>query len=89
MPNQSLNLGRRALITGAAVTTAAAIARAQTQSAPAPPETKLQNIPLTASNTITAERRDDIVLIGPNRPFIQNRLDPPSRARLSEVFQGR
>lgn len=42
-----------------------------------------------ASNTITAERRDDIVLIGLNRPFIQNRLDPPSRARLSEVFQGR
>ena len=86
MPNPSLNFGRRALITGAAATAATAVARAQIQTAAAPPETRLENIPLTASNTITAERRDDIFLIGLNRPFIQNRLDPPSRARLSEVF---
>jgi len=32
------------------------------------------------------ERRGDIALIGLNRPFIQNRLDPPARTRLAEIF---
>lgn len=85
MANESVNVGRRTLITGAAVTAVAAITNAQTQTPPASePQTRLDDIPLSAS--ITAERRDDIVLIGLNRPFIQNRLDPPTRARLGEVF---
>jgi enoyl-CoA hydratase/carnithine racemase len=32
------------------------------------------------------KRGDDIALVGLNRPFIQNRLDPPTRVRLAEVF---
>lgn len=87
MAKQSLDAGRRALITGAAATALAAVteARAQTQPA-AEPQTSLADIPPSATATITAERRGDIVLIGLNRPFIQNRLDPPSRTRLGEVF---
>ena len=79
---------RRTLIAGAAATAVAAVARAQQAPQPAEPATTLADVPLNASNTITVERRDDIVLIGLNRPFIQNRLDPPTRARLAEtIFQ--
>jgi enoyl-CoA hydratase/carnithine racemase len=88
MPNESVNIGRRTLITGAAVAAAAAVTQAQSQpqTPPAEIETKLVDIPLSQTTTITAQRREDIVLIGLNRPFIQNRLDPPTRTRLAEVF---
>jgi enoyl-CoA hydratase len=88
MPNESVNIGRRTLITGAAAAAAAAVTQAQSQSQtpPADIETKLADIQLGPTTTITAQRRDDIVIIGLNRPFIQNRLDPPSRTRLAEVF---
>jgi enoyl-CoA hydratase/carnithine racemase len=86
MRNEPVNVGRRALIAGAAVTAVTAVARAQSQTPPAEPQTRLGDVPFTSTATITVERRDDIVLIGLNRPFIQNRLDPPTRARLSEVF---
>ena len=85
MSNTLPKVGRRALLTGAALTAAAAVARAQSQ-APAPPVTSLADEPLSASTTITVERRGQIVLIGLNRPFIQNRLDPPTRLRLAETF---
>jgi len=49
-------------------------------------QTHLENVPRSDANTITVERRDDIVLVGLNRPFIQNRLDPPTRVRLAEVL---
>ena len=83
--------GRRALFTGAAASAAAAVMRAQPQTPAAPPAapdapTRLADVPLSASATITVERRGDIVLVGLNRPFIQNRLDPPSRVRLAETF---
>jgi enoyl-CoA hydratase/carnithine racemase len=88
MSNDTLKVGRRALLTGAAAAAVAAAARAQTQAPPPPaePETRLANVPLGPTTTITVERRDDIVLVGLNRPFIQNRLDPPTRVRLGEVF---
>ena len=79
-------LGRRALLKGTALLAVAATARAQEQSPAAQLQTKLEDAPLGPSVTITAERRGDIVLVGLNRPFIQNRLDPPSRARLGEIF---
>jgi enoyl-CoA hydratase len=79
-------LGRRALIKGAALLTMAATARAQDQTPAVPPETRLADVPLAPSVTITAERRGDIVLVGLNRPFIQNRLDPATRTRLAETF---
>lgn len=86
MGNESVDIGRRALLAGAAATAAAAVGYAQSPAQPADTQTKLVDIPLSPTTTITAERRDDIVLIGLNRPFIQNRLDPPTRTRLSEVF---
>jgi enoyl-CoA hydratase len=86
MQNKSPNVGRRALITGAALTTVAAAVRAQNQTPPAEPETRLADAPLSSSTTVTVERRGEIALIGLNRPFIQNRLDPPTRVRLAETF---
>jgi enoyl-CoA hydratase len=86
MQNTSPKVGRRALITGTALTAVAAAVRAQTQIPAAEPVTTLAAVPLSASATLTVERRADIVLIGLNRPFIQNRLDPPTRARLTETL---
>jgi enoyl-CoA hydratase/carnithine racemase len=85
MPNESLKLGRRALLKGTAMVAVAATARAQGQT-PATPDTSLTDVPLGPSVTVTVERRDDIVLVGLNRPYIQNRLDPPTRTRLAETF---
>src|SRR5216110_3130422 len=86
MPNRSPKVvGRRALLKGTALLAVAATARAQGQ-APVEPVTTLADAPLGPSVTVTVERRGDIVLVGLNRPFIQNRLDPPTRTRLAEVF---
>jgi enoyl-CoA hydratase/carnithine racemase len=86
MDNIASKVGRRTLLTGAAMTAIAAVARAQNQPTPAEAVTRLADIPLSASATVTVERRDDVALIGLNRPFIQNRIDPPTRARLAETF---
>src|SRR5262245_15877084 len=79
-------IGRRAIIKSAAFAAVAVQAQAQN---PAPlPDilTTLQDAPLSGSNTVTVERRDDIVLVGINRPSIQNRIDPPTRLRLNETM---
>jgi len=78
-------VGRRALIKGTAMLAVTATARAQGQP-PAEPVTTLADVALGASVTVTVERRGDIVLVGLNRPFIQNRIDPPTRTRLAETF---
>jgi len=79
-------VGRRALLKGTAMLAVAATARAQGQAPAADPVTRLADTPVVPSVTITVERRGDIVLVGLNRPFIQNRLDPPARTRLAETF---
>ena len=71
-------IGRRALIKGAAVLAAAVTARAQSQPPPAEQAPALADVPLGSSVTVTVERRGDIVLVGLNRPFNQNRIDPPT-----------
>ena len=86
MPNTSAKVARRTLITGTALAAAATVVRAATQNPAAEPATTLADVPASASATITVERRGEIVLIGLNRPFIQNRLDPPSRVRLAETL---
>jgi enoyl-CoA hydratase/carnithine racemase len=86
MSTQRVNVGRRSLIAGAAASAVAAVTRAQAPSTPTEPQTRLADSLLSTNATITVERRDDIVLVGLNRPFIQNRLDPPTRVRLAEVF---
>ena len=80
---------RRALLTGAAIAAVASAVRAQTQPQPlptTPAATRLDDAPLAPATTVTVERRGEIVLIGLNRPAIQNRVDPPTRARLADVF---
>lgn len=79
-------VGRRALFKGAAMTAVAAAAQAQSPAAPAEVVTRLADVPLSPSTTITVERRGDIALIGLNRPFIQNRIDPPTRILLAQAF---
>jgi enoyl-CoA hydratase/carnithine racemase len=86
MSSERVNIERRTLIGGAAMTAVAAVAGAQTPTPAIQEATRLVDVPLTGTTTISVERRGDIVLIGLNRPFIQNRLDPPTRARLAEVF---
>jgi enoyl-CoA hydratase/carnithine racemase len=86
MENRSAKMGRRALLTGAALTAVATAARAQVQPSGQTDVTTLADVPLGPSTTITVERREQIVLIGLNRPFIQNRLDPPTRLRLAETL---
>jgi enoyl-CoA hydratase/carnithine racemase len=85
MKHGSSKVARRTILTGAALTAVAAAARAQSQT-PADPATKLADVPVGPSATITVERRDDIALIGLNRPFIFNRLDPPTRVRLAQTL---
>jgi enoyl-CoA hydratase/carnithine racemase len=79
-------VGRRALLKGTAMLAVAATARAQGQAPAAEPVTTLADIPLGPSVTLTVERRGEIVLVGLNRPFIQNRIDPPTRIRLAETY---
>ncbi len=86
MTHESSRVGRRALLTGAALTAVAAAAHAQNQPAPSEPVTRLADVPLGPSATITVARRDQIALIGLNRPFIDNRLDPPTRVRLAQTL---
>ena len=82
MRDEPAAIARRTLLTGAAATAVVAVARAQD----AAPITTLANVPASTSNTITVERRDDIVLVGLNRPNIYNRVDPPTRAKLAETM---
>jgi enoyl-CoA hydratase len=86
MRETSVNVGRRALIKSAAMVALASRVQAQSQAPAAEVVTKVVDAPLNASNTVSVERRDDVVLVGLNRPSIQNRIDPPTRLRLGEVF---
>ncbi len=49
-------------------------------------QTTMADVPLSSGTTLTVERRGQIVLIGLNRPLIQNRLDPDTRRRLAEAY---
>jgi enoyl-CoA hydratase len=87
MRNTASNaVGRRALIKGTAMLALSATTRAQGQAPPPEAATRLADVPLGPSVTLTVERRDDIVLVGLNRPSIQNRIDPPTRLQLAAAF---
>ena len=86
MRDASGKVGRRTLIKSAAFVAVAAKAGAQGQAPSADVLTTLADVPLSAANTVTVERRGDIVLVGLNRPSIQNRIDPPTRLRMGEIF---
>ena len=86
MSTEDRPLARRTLFEVAGLSALGAFAvhaSAQEQTATT---TAMAAVPLSSSATITVERRGQIVLIGLNRPFIQNRLDPPTRVRLAEAY---
>jgi enoyl-CoA hydratase len=47
---------------------------------------KMVDIPFTATTKLTIERRGQIVLIGINRPGIQNRVDPETFQALAKAY---
>jgi enoyl-CoA hydratase/carnithine racemase len=49
-------------------------------------EVAMSDIPLSPSAKITVERRGAIVLIGINRPSIQNRIDPEAFVGLAKAY---
>jgi enoyl-CoA hydratase len=48
--------------------------------------TALQEMPLGSGAKVTVERRGQVVLIGINRPYIQNRIDPETFEKLAEAY---
>jgi enoyl-CoA hydratase len=57
----------------------------QVTSTPAPP-VQMIDILYSPDTKVTVERRGAIVLIGINRPYIQNRVDPEARAALAKAY---
>ena len=49
-------------------------------------EVKMVDIPASATAKITVERRGEIVLIGINRPNMQNRIDPETYVALAKAY---
>ena len=64
----------------------AVAARAQNPGTQPELVTRLADVPVSESATITVKRDGEIALIGLNRPFIFNRLDPPTRVRLAQTL---
>jgi enoyl-CoA hydratase/carnithine racemase len=59
---------------------------AGTSAPPNQDEVKLADIPLSDTAKVTVERRGQIVLIGINRPYIQNRIDPETYLGIGEAL---
>src|SRR6266481_5687645 len=51
-----------------------------------PDEVRLADIPPSSTAKITVERRGQIVLIGINRPYIHNRIDPETFLGLAKAY---
>jgi enoyl-CoA hydratase len=49
-------------------------------------ELQMPEVPLSSGAKITVERRRQIVLLGINRPYIQNRIDPETFEKLAEAY---
>jgi enoyl-CoA hydratase/carnithine racemase len=47
---------------------------------------KRKVVPLSSNAKVTVERRGQIVLIGINRPYIHNRIDPETYAGLAQAY---
>jgi hypothetical protein len=77
--------GVSALAVIAPAVSGAAAQESETPAA-ASPEVTLEDVPAGPDTKVTIERRDQIVLIGINRPYIQNRIDPQTFERLAEAY---
>jgi enoyl-CoA hydratase len=88
------DLGRRSFLKIAATLGGAStvgalpyLARAQdTPQQTDAPATTLQDVPFSSGAKLTIERRGQIVLLGINRPYIQNRIDPETFEKLAEAY---
>jgi enoyl-CoA hydratase len=49
-------------------------------------QVKMADIPPSSTTEVTVERRGQIVLIGINRPYIQNRIDPKTFLGLAKAY---
>jgi hypothetical protein len=45
----------------------------------------MADVPFSSNAKVTVERRGQIVLIGINRPYIHNRIDPDTYAGLAQA----
>jgi enoyl-CoA hydratase len=54
--------------------------------AAASPQVRRENVLAGPNTKLTIERRGQIVLIGINRPYIQNRIDPETFEKLAEAY---
>ncbi|MGY2293264.1 crotonase/enoyl-CoA hydratase family protein [Pseudomonas sp. SDO528_S397] len=66
--------------------TGVVLAQSEAPAKPAANEVKMVDIPTDSSHKISVERRGAIVLIGINRPYIQNRLDPEAYLALAKAY---
>lgn len=66
--------------------TGAVIAQSLDDVRPHAADVTMVDIPVSSSHKITVERRGQIVLIGINRPNIQNRLDPEAYLALAKAY---
>ena len=46
----------------------------------------MADVPFSPNAKVTVERRGQIVLIGINRPYIHNRIDPETYAGLAQAY---
>ncbi|HWY61782.1 MAG TPA: enoyl-CoA hydratase-related protein [Rhizomicrobium sp.] len=83
MTDQPARPERRTILKSAAAMAGIVTAAADAQPLPA---TRLADVTLAPENKVTLERRGDIVLIGINRPYIQNRIDPETTHGLAKAF---
>ena len=49
-------------------------------------EVKMADIPFSSTAKVTIERRAQIVLMGINRPYVHNRIDPETYAGLAKAY---
>jgi enoyl-CoA hydratase len=91
-------LGRRSLLKAAAafggvwtLSGRAATADAQERSSdaagsPTSDEVRMADVPFSPTTKVTVERRGPVVLIGINRPYIHNRVDPETYLALAKAY---
>ena len=74
------------LFSALSLLTGAVLAQSADKTEPLPNAVTMLDISTTPSHKITVERRGQIVLIGINRPDIQNRLDPEAYLALAKAY---
>jgi enoyl-CoA hydratase len=79
-------LAATTLVSALSLLAGPAIAQSADQVGSQSKEVTMVDIPASATAKITVERRGEIVLIGINRPEIQNRLDPEAYLTLAKAY---